>query len=139
MVVAISAFLVSLFGIVVLFSVKYREAKTGHTYFPSFRDASDEKALVIKKVLLRTRVMIERLPPIVLLVIRFYVRVLALKFASFLKYGENQAHRLADIVSYKHRFERRETRSEFLRQVSDHKNGGAMRDTVVPEPDEIVG
>lgn len=139
MVAAVSAFLVSLLGMIVLFSVKYRETKTGRIFFPAFRDSSDEKALVLKGKLLRTRAMIEQLPPILMILARNLVRMIALKFASFLRQGEAQAHRLADMVSHKHRFERRETRSEFLKQVSDHKNGVAERDVAVADRDEIVG
>ncbi len=140
MIVAISAFAVSLLGMIILFSVKYRETKTGHVYLPALRDVSDEKAIALKVHLLRARVVIEHLPPILMILSRNLVRVIALKFAAFLRYGEDQAHRLADMVSHKHRFERRETRSEFLKQVSEHKNGGAMRDnTIVADPDEIVG
>ena len=139
MVLATGAFIASLLGIILLFTVKYREAKTGHTYFPTLRDASDDKALALKRILMHTRFVIEQLPPIAVILMRNLVRVIALRFASILKHGENQAHRIADIVSYKHRFQPREPRSEFLKQVSDHKNGTVGRDTIVTDPDEIAG
>lgn len=141
MIVAIVAFAISLLGMIVLFSAKYREARTGHIYFPGLREASDEKAIALKARLMQARVVIEHLPPILMILARNLVRVIALKFAAFLRYGEDQAHRLADMVSHKHRFERRETRSEFLKQVADHKNGGGAREisNVGHEHDDIAG
>jgi hypothetical protein len=141
MVVATSAFLVSLIGIATLFSVKYQESKTGRIYFPALRDASDEKAVALKVRILGWRIVIEQLPPILMILMRNLVRVAALRFASLLKQGESQAHRLADMVSYKHRFERRETRSEFLKKVSDHKNGVEQNTAEIVHVDqkEVVG
>ena len=141
MMFATSTFIVSLLGMAVLFSVKYRETKTGRIFLPALRDSADEKARMLKDVLMRGRVEIERLPPILMILIRNLVRVGALRFAASLKFGEEQAYRLADLVSYKHCFERRETRSEFLRQVSDHKNGGGQSGSGIirPEHDEITG
>jgi hypothetical protein len=49
-----------------------------------------------------------------------------LGFAAFARSSERQAHRLADLVSHKHGFVPRETRSEFLRKMSEHKNGGGQ-------------
>jgi hypothetical protein len=141
MVAPIAAFFVSLIGIIILFSTRYRELKTGHTYFPLFRDSMDARALALKAVLLRSRVEIERLPPILMILTRNLVREIALRFAWLLKLGEEQAQRIADIVSHKHRFERRETRSEFLKQVSEHKNGGMQggNGSNKTDQDEIAG
>jgi hypothetical protein len=47
----------------------------------------------------------------------------AVGFARFARLASESAHRLADFVSHKRNFTRRETRSEFLKQVIEHKNG----------------
>ena len=57
--------------------------------------------------------------PRAVLLSRFLVHEAALGIARAARYSERQAHRLADMVSHKRGFERRETRSEFLRKVSE--------------------
>ena len=54
----------------------------------------------------------------------------ALEFAHLARQASRQAHRLADFVSHKRNFERKETRSEFLRKMTELKNGNA------PTPDD---
>jgi len=58
------------------------------------------------------------------------VREAALGLAASARYLERQAHRLADLVSHKRGFERRETKSEFLKQVTDFKasNGESLEE-----------
>jgi len=136
MVVATSFFLVSLLGIALLFSFKYREVKTGRVYLPMLRHQADIKAIQLKILLMWSRKELERVPPVMVLISRAIVHEMALYLASLASRGEVQTHRLADIVSAKHRFERRATHSEFLKQVSDHKNGVS---TIVEEHDAIAG
>ncbi|MDP3646091.1 MAG: hypothetical protein Q8R25_03315 [bacterium] len=152
MIVATSVLLVSLLGIVLLFSFKYRESKTGRVLFPTLRDRADVRAIELKSLLLWSRTELEKLPPFMVLLSRNLIHETALFLASLARRGEEQAHRLADIVSHKHHFERRATRSEFLRQVSEHpmrnrndsngagKNGEVAREipNVRHEPDERV-
>lgn len=147
-----SIFLISLLGVVLLFSFKYQESKTGRVVFSTFRDQADVKAIELKIFLMWSRKELEKIPPFLVLVSRAIVHEIALYLASLAKRGEEQAYRLADIVSHKHHFERRAPRSEFLRQVSEHpmrnrhdpngtgKNGGVVRDaTVLSDREESVG
>jgi hypothetical protein len=139
MILATGSFLASFIGIALLFSMKYRESKTGYVYFPTARDWADAKSIELKLMLMRSRTEIERLPPLAILLLRRLVHAGALSFAALARIGEEQAHRLADIVSHKHRFERREPRSEFLKQVSEHKNGGQDTGTYPEEKSTIQG
>ena len=136
MIIAISTFGVSLFGIIVLFSLKYREAKTGRVMLPAFRDWADVQAVGLKSLLAWLRIEAEKMPPMMVAILRYFIRWAALKMAHLARQGEHQAHKLADIVSHKHRFERRETRSEFLKQI-----GGTNREqsTNGHDQSEITG
>ena len=121
---SILSFGISLVLIGGLFVLKRWEVRASHVLVPAARRGADRHALALKDRLLNIRQDLARVPPLVTLYARYLVHEGALGFAAFARMSEIQAHRLADLVSHKHTFVPRETRSEFLRKVSEHKNGG---------------
>lgn len=122
-VAAFVVFGVSLFGVVLLFAVKAREASHPVLVRALWREKADEFALKIKWVVLVLEWYISRLPLLFTLMTRRLVRRGALSFAYLAHLSAEYAHRLADFVSHKRTFERRETKSDFLKQVTEHRNG----------------
>jgi len=123
MTLAIGFLIFSIAGIAGLFTLKNWEGNRGRAFAPSLRSSADMRALELKGFLLWSRREIGELPPLLVRLARVGVHDLALGFAALASWLERQAHRLADLVSHKHRFERRESRNEFLRRVSEPKNG----------------
>jgi hypothetical protein len=119
-------FVISLIGIVCLFGLKYWEEKHATVLVPKMRLWSDDKADEFKQFIAWSRAEAGSLTPRALRFARWCIHELALGFASLARASEREAHRLADLVSHKHRFERRESTNEFLKQVSDHKNGNGV-------------
>lgn len=132
---AVAVFIASLLGIVAIFGLKHWEEKKQVVVAPAIRTRADVHAREFKKLLGQSRVELMKLPPILLYISRVLVHMAALKAAASARYLERQAHRLADVVSHKHRFERRAPRSEFLKQMSEHP----MRDTRSNEVDKNGG
>ena len=120
---AIIVFGVSLVVIATLFVLKYFEVRSGSVVGTSLRYKADRGALALKYRISIVRLDLARVSPVVLLYSRYLVHEGALRFASIARMAERQAHRLADLVSHKRSFVPRETRSEFLRKVSNRKNG----------------
>lgn len=120
MMFVVSVFIASIVGIVAVFSIKYWELKRQIVIAPAIRARADDGAREFKHLLGRSRVELMKLPPVLLYLSRVLVHMAALKAASSARYLERQAHRLADVVSHKHRFERRAPRSEFLKQMNEH-------------------
>ncbi len=110
----------SLFSILVLFLMKRYEVANGRLIGGSARDSADLFALRVKWVLMVIEWYLARTPDILLVFTRFGVRFLALSFARLARTAEGEAHRLADFVSHKRNFERRETKSNYLKQVGEH-------------------
>lgn len=123
MTLAIGIFLLSLVCIVALFAGKYWELQRERVLLSVWRQRLDIRAHQLKELMDAARIDVAKLPPEALRVSRITVHQLALGFAAFARTAEGYAHRLADVVSYKHRFEKRDTRSEFLKKVAEHKNG----------------
>jgi hypothetical protein len=117
---------VSIVLLIVLFSVKYWELKHDRVLFPHARVRLDSQARRLKDLIVAARLDVAKLVPVLLRITRRLLHTGALTFASLARLAEYHAHRFADLVSYKHRFERRETRSEFLKKVSEHKNGNGL-------------
>lgn len=129
----VSAFVVfgiSLASLIVLFVIKAHEASHPSATRALWRDKADMFALEVKWVALVIEWYVSRLPLLMALISRRLVRSAALTFAHLARVSAEYAHRLADFVSHKHSFERRETKSDFLKQVTDHKNGNGAP----PEP-----
>ena len=122
LVFALVLFAGSLLATILLFAMKSREAKRGITAFEKARAAADARALELKDFMGRSRFEFAKLIPALILIIRYGVHELALLLAALGRLVERQAHRLADSASHKHRFERRESRSEFLKKIGDHKS-----------------
>ena len=113
-------FFLSLLSVVGLFAVKYLENKHERILHPSFRQKADEHAIKLKELAHMSRGELSKLPPRAIIVAKAAIHASALGIARFAREMESRAHQLADLVSHKHRFEKRETRSEFLKQVGEH-------------------
>ena len=120
---------VSLLGISVLFLVKNWEETNVRIFVPRMRLAADQKALTLKAMIETSKSEFQKMGPTTLRMARTLLHDLALTLAALSRASERQAHRLADMVSHKHRFERRETRSEFLKQVGEFKNVNEAEDS----------
>lgn len=122
MVLAAVVFFATLVAIALLFYAKHVELRRESAFAPELRTRADSYALDLKELLIRSRFEAAKLPPLALMYARLLIHEGAMYFAAFSRAAERKAHELADLVSYKHRFERRETKSEFLKQVSEHKS-----------------
>lgn len=117
------AFFLSLALIVLLFGVKHWETARQRVLFPGLRARADNQAIALKALLERGLVELQGLPPFVAYLSRLFVHEAALGFARLARLMEAQAHNIAELVSHKRTFEPRETRSEFLKKVSDRTSG----------------
>lgn len=122
-ILATIAFFLSLAGIIGLFALKQWERSRGRTFFPAYRMKADEKALRLKELLEAGRKDLTKLPPLFLHAVQHIVHGIAVDAGHIAHWLGTQAHRLADAVSHKRNFSPRETKSEFLKKVSEHKNG----------------
>lgn len=116
-------FSVALFLILILFLVKYMEAGRAVRFLDTARTRADDGALKVKAALVMGEAYLEELPFFVGALSRYVVHVGALSFARLARASAKRAHQLADLVSHKRGFERRATKSQFLREVSEVKNG----------------
>ncbi len=117
-------FFVSLVLIIGLFVLRAMEERRGNKFGARGRQLADNAALNLKDALVDGRTQLEKLPPAVAHVSMRAVHKGALGMAELARTLEDQAHRFADFVSSKGSFQRRETKSEFLKGVSDYKNNG---------------
>ena len=118
-------FLLSLALIALLFALNIREARTGRYPLAEWRSIADRDAMRLKELALAADLDMKKVPPFLSDVGHASVHFAALEFARAARAASRQAHRLADFVSHKRNFERRETRSEFLKKMSEYKNGEA--------------
>lgn len=132
MTVAVLIFALSFVGIVSLFLLKQWETATSRILFPHIRTQADERALDLKAWLIRLRGELDKLPPVLLHLTHVAVHEIALGIAAFARYSEEQMHRLADFVSHKRGFQRRESHNEFLKRITEHP----MRDSRAMKRDE---
>ena len=116
-------FACSLVCILLLFAVKKLETGRGKRFAEGLRIRADYGALYIKHWLELSEEYLEHTPFYVVALARYGVHVSALSFARVAKKSAEYAHSLADLVSHKRNFERRETKSQFLKEVSEYKNG----------------
>jgi len=132
---------VSLGLLIVLFILKRIEVARGARFAEGLRLRADHGALRVKYVLAVSEWYLENTPWFVSALTRYGVHVGALSFAKLARSLESQAHNLADLVSHKHRFERRETKSDFLKQVSERpaaKSESALQQSA-PYPTQMTG
>ena len=132
-----TAFFLACAGIIGLFALKRWEEGHRRMVLPEFRRGADEKSVKLKAMILASSRDLEKLPPLLLTIASALVRVLAIGFGHLAHWIGERSHALADLVSYKHRFERKETRSEFLKQVTDYpitNRNGALSREEIPAP-----
>ena len=115
--------LISLVGIVALFTLKYLEVERGNVFVSTVREAADLRTVAFKGFLEWCQAEFKKLGPTSIRLARILLHDLALALARLSRASERQAHKLADLVSHKHRFVQRESTNEFLKQVSEYKNG----------------
>lgn len=125
MVFAIAIFGLSLLGISGLFALKAWEMRSNRTIAPDIREKVDQAAAQVKRLIALSQVEARKLPPEILHLARTMLHDAALGAAAFARYLERQSHRVADKVSHKAVFERREPRSDFLKNVGEYKNGSS--------------
>lgn len=121
---ALITFFVTLLLIFVLFALKRVEVARGRRFGERARASADRGALSLKSGLQIVESHIENLPWFLGALMRYGVHVGALSFARLARVSEREAHRLADLVSHRHRFERKETKSSYLKKVSGAEDEG---------------
>ena len=115
-------FVVAFLGLCALFTMRHIEETHGLAFRADIRALADTRAEELKQFLTHGRREVIKLVPKAIILFRYTVHECALATAQFARIMEKQAHRLADMASHKHHFEHHETRSDFLKQVSDYKN-----------------
>ncbi len=120
---AIAVFALSLIGISGLFMLKMWETRTARDIAPEVRERADRAALELKRLIAHSQREARKLPPEILVLARTILHDAALGAAALARYLEKQSHRVAEKVSHKASFERRERSSDFLKNVSEYKNG----------------
>lgn len=130
---ALVVFAGSLTGIVVLFALKAWEAKRGHRFVPGAREHLDAGALALKKKVNEGEAFLSRLPLIGSFFAYKFLETLTVLFARMARGASDAAHRLADFISHKHNFERKELRSTFIKTMIEHKNGLAQPLSTLPK------
>jgi hypothetical protein len=119
-------FVLSVTLMVVFLEVKRYEQKRAVMLFaPTQRARLDAFAALSKEKLSHSGTELAKLPPVILFYAQIAIHEIALAIAASARFLESQAYALADLVSHKHRFEIRETRSEFLIRMTEHKQGRA--------------
>jgi hypothetical protein len=119
---AMTVFFAALALILILFTVKKIEVRRQQRFGENLRQLADAGALRVKASLMTTERYIESLPFFISAIARYGVHIGALSFARLARTLESEAHRLADMVSHKRGFERKETKSKYLKEVSSYKN-----------------
>lgn len=120
MLIAGIAFCAALCGITALLFLKRWELTHDRVLFQDARRLADVRALQLKHFLFHAAFVIESLPNVLLVILRRLIRRGAIAFGHLAHWLGERSHDLADLVSHKHRFERKEIRSEFLKQVAEH-------------------
>lgn len=123
---ALIVFFASLGGILFLFLLKRIEMNRERRFAEGLRARADASALRIKTLLETSEEILENIPFVIAALARYGIHIGALGFARLARTSAEQAHALADLVSHKRNFERRETKSEYLKQVTEHKNGNGI-------------
>lgn len=118
---AVGGLAASIIGLCALFTLKYVESRRGIVCMPRLRMHADAWARIMKAVMHFFSARIEQLPRDFVIFLRMLVHIGAIIFARGARGAEHAAHKVADRVSYKHRFERGESQSAFLKSVSEHK------------------
>lgn len=131
--IAIVTFSVSLVGLILLFGLKFWEEYDRFRFFPKLRRKADERALALKEVILHFGSITKDSPRYFVLLLRVILHALVVTFANVAGAAERGAHRVADFVSHRHRFERKETSSDFLKKVRERKEELAVPEKPAPK------
>lgn len=127
----ISVFGASLVGVVFLLALKAWEMRREQVIAPRFRARLDSGALMLKAWIEKGEAFLAELPSLASLIAMKTLAGGSVHLARLARRMSESAYRLADFISHKHNFERRETRSEFLKTMIEHKNGLA---NIVSQP-----
>lgn len=120
MALATIIFFISLVGLAGLFGFKHWENGREQMPWQDARRRIDERAHRTKEIMLVSAIELEKLPPYLLHVMRISIQRGAISFGYLAHWLGRRSHALADLVSHKHRFQRKETNSEFLKKVIEH-------------------
>ena len=120
MALATTVFFVALAGLICLFGFKYWENRRGKMPWSNTRRRIDAHAHRTKEIMLVSVVELEKLPPHLINFMRASVQRGAIAFGYLAHWLGRRSHALADMISHKHRFQRKETNSEFLKKVIEH-------------------
>lgn len=123
LVVYIVALAISLAGIGFVFALAFTERTTGRTIAPRAKRVLDSYADRLKIVGDKIADGVEDLPSTATHFGLYALHVIAVLVAIISRAAERRAHRVADFVSHKRSFERGETKSSFLKEVREHKDG----------------
>lgn len=93
---------------------------------PRVREQLDGYARILKRLIEAGEDALARLPSVGTFLTLKFLAFVSVRLARLSRAASEAAHRLADFISHKHNFERREIRSEFLKTVIEHKNGLAQ-------------
>lgn len=137
MVAAGIAFFGALLGIGSLLILKRWETTHNHIFFSDIRATLDRQALWLKRVLFTASRNVGSLPPFFIILLQQVVQKGAIAFGHLAHWLGRRSHDLADLVSHKYKFERRETRSEFLKKVIEHPMRNAPRPSMT-SPIQVV-
>lgn len=118
-----AVFSATLLSIVGLFSLRMWEVQRGSRVLAPWRERADGLARALKQAGIRFGLQMHRFPSLMLLITRYFIHLGAKAFARFARRMEESAHQIADRMSHKHRFQRRESQNQFLKDVAEHKNG----------------
>lgn len=118
---ALILFVISLLGIAGLFALKHWELAHATVLAPVLRERADIRARSLKTQMFRLAAEAETWPPKAALVARYLIHIAALAIGRWLHAAGETMHRLADRLSHKHNFERRETQSRFLKEVASRQ------------------
>ena len=118
MIVAIGTFVLSLFGIVGLFSVKAYENTHEPRFGATWRPVLDQYADILKAEIVNLERQATKIGPTLVIIARYGIHQSALAIAHGARTVELGAHSVAERVSMKHSYTRRATNSEFLKQVA---------------------
>ena len=114
---ALVVFFASMAGVIGLLILKHVENSRGKLVFSQTRREFDYHAHELKLLLMRYKDESAHMAPFASRVARILIREAALFLARLARRLEKASHSVADLASHKRHFERKETRSEFLREM----------------------
>jgi hypothetical protein len=123
MIASTLVFLGALAGLAILFFVKSYELSREVLLFPKAHAFADDRARLLRGDLMRVSRALEKLPGRTVMMVRSVLHMAAVQAATMASSTEEKLYTLADKVSHKHRFERKETSSQFLKQVTESTAG----------------